>query len=53
MSPIALLTTILSLEPAIQELIASALAAHKANDQASIRRAYEAAIVLQFEARKA
>ena len=53
MTPLAVFQLVLSLEPALQDLVVDVLAATKAKDPASVRKAFEAALVLQFEARKA
>jgi hypothetical protein len=52
-TPLAVMQLVLSLEPALQELVTDVLTAAKTKDAAAERKAFEAAIVLQFEARKA
>lgn len=53
MTPLAILQLILSLEPELQALVVDVIAASKSKDKAALRKAFEDAIVLQFEARKA
>jgi len=53
MAPLAVIQLVLSLEPELQALVADIIQAVKAKDPVAERRAWEAAIVLQFEARKA
>jgi len=53
MTPLAVVQLILELEPELQSLVADLIRAVKANDPVAERKAWEAAIVLQFEARKA
>ena len=53
MTPLAVIQLILTLEPEVQSLVGDFIRAIKAKDPAAERAAWEAAIVLQFEAKKA
>lgn len=52
MTPLAVVQLIMSLEPAVQDMVVSLIAALKTKDAAAERTAVEAALRLQFEARQ-